>query len=448
MKRIRLYIMGAFILLVNLPLSAQVLDGKYYEDSKAKSVTVTYTNSSPVVIKKIMYDGKDLIKLKGELEKKVSDLQKELNDCRRGGGRTPTKVVDLEKQVNDLMDSVQTLNKTIDRIVFVKKMDAEEQIKTIDSLANSLGEMGRSLAERQRQVDSLREVLRRSGSVMSDNCMHIGLQYRIGLPQLLNPLLAQMDDQGEKIWSRNLTLSHHVGLFYGTASLVENFPLSIGVGVEYDQLRFKAGIGHLDNTIQQAMDADNDPYTAYLSYDNVLEDITLRYVSIPVSLSFGQPYMDRISGYGQFTIAPSICVAQKLSSSGIYSLAGYYSQLSGSDVDLYMDDMSSLGFGSGFEVADVQKSVSVSRFVLVGRLSAGFYLPLCNLKKGKSSPCVFKMGVSVDITCTPIAKDLGNDTAMPEAQYRLQQYNLLNGQGCRYVCPALEVGLLYLIKKH
>ena len=433
MKRIRLCIIASFVMLLHFPLSAQgVFKFKYEVHGIYKDLKVDYKmlNESTILISRITYDGKDLF----ERSKEYDNLQKKLKECEKEREKTPQNCDELERQLTDWKDSVSSLE-----VIIIEKDVAKKQ---------QIADLNHSLTEKQRQVDSLRRVLEMFQHNVPDNCMHIGLQYRIGLPQLLNPLLSQMDGQGEKIWSRNLTLSHHVGLFYGTASLVENFPLSVGVGVEYDQLRFKAGIGHLDNTIQQAMDADNDPYTAYLSCDNVLEDITLRYVSIPFSLSLGQPYMDRISGYGQFTIAPSICVAQKLSSSGIYSLAGYYSQLSGSDVDLYMDDVSSLGFGSGFEVADVQKSVSVSRFVLVGRLSAGFYLPLCNLKKGKSSPCVFKMGVSVDITCTPIAKDLGNDTAMPEAQYRLQQYNLLNGQGCRYVSPALEVGLLYLIKKH
>ena len=275
---------------------------------------------------------------------------------------------------------------------------------------------------------------------------HIGVQYRIGLPQILNPLLAQKDVFDEKIWCRSTTLAHHVGLFYGSPSLANNFPLTIGVGIEYGKINFKARIGNLADTVFNAVDADNDTYTAFLSY-SITECASLHYVSVPLTLSLGQPRQDRISGYGQLTLAPSVCVAQNLIYSGTYNHHGHYSQLSGNEVDLYLDDMASLGFGNGFNINEVQKEVSLNRFVLMGRLAAGFYVPLCKTYNGNTSPCVFKVGVSMDFSLTSIAKDIGSDESMPEATYRLRQFNLLNGKGCRFVNPALEVGLIYILAK-
>lgn len=428
MKRIQRCFLLFIVLLLGMQLPAQeIVDGFY----KGKKVWMKYYKGASPVIKELKYDNEDV----SDLQKKVGELQKKLESCSGTKPVNSPQGGDSKSQVDVLKDSLKRLQ----LILWQKDYQASQQVE----------EYEKSLDDKTHQVDSLSNLLAGYRSKADDIfCMHIGVQYRVGLPQLLNPLLMQLDGQGDKIWTRNLTLAHHVGLFYGTASLTKNFPLSIGVGVEYERLQFKAGIGYLYNTIQQAIDAEQDSYTAYITYNNVLEDVTLHYVNIPISLSLGQPCMNRMSGYGQFTLTPSVCIAQSFSSSGTYSHAGHYSQLSGTDVDLYLDDMPSLGFGNGFKMSDVQKAVSVNRFVLLGRLSAGFYLPLCNMKKGKSSPCVFKMGVSVDFTFTPIAKDMGADAAMPEAQYRLQQYNLLNGQGCRYVSPALEVGLLYLIKKH
>ena len=385
-----------------------------------------------------------LTKTIGENEKSIASLQKELAEARKGGTNDHAlleKLTKIEKQVEDLTARNRDLTVQVDRM--------ESTNRTLTENNQKLEDQNRILEVKNR---ALTEVLEKGGVTADPSATcgyghHIGGQYRVGLPQLLNPLLSQEDGQGERIWTKNLTLSHHVGLFYGSASLTKNFPLTIGVGVEYGKVGFAAGIGHLADTIQQAVDADNDAYTAYMSYDNISEKVVLHYVSLPITLSIGQPRTDRITGYGQITLAPSVCVANTLMSTGTYSRAGHYSQLAGCDVDLYLDDMPSLGYGNGYRVSEVQKEVAVSRFVLMGRLAAGVYLPLCNTGKGKTCPCVFKMGVSVDFSLTPIAHELDTEAAMPESMYRLGQYNLLNGKGCRSVNPVLEVGLIYIIEK-
>ena len=94
------------------------------------------------------------------------------------------------------------------------------------------------------------------------------------------------------------------------------------------------------------------------------------------------------------------------------------------------------------------KVADVSRFLLSGRLSAGFYVPFCNLRKKNICNCIFKFGVNVDFTFTTVAKEMASEASMSDAVYRLNQYNLLTGHGCRFVNPGLEVGLIYIIKKN
>ena len=117
------------------------------------------------------------------------------------------------------------------------------------------------------------------------------------------------------------------------------------------------------------------------------------------------------------------------------------------EVDLDLNDPAlGLDFGNDILIGDREKAVSVNRFVLLGRLSGGFYLPLCNTHKGNTSQWVVKLGLNVDLTLTPIAKALDSDESYPDAVYRLNQYNILAGKGCRFVNPSLEVGLLYIFK--
>ena len=393
-----------------------------------------------------------LTKTIGENEKSIASLQKELAEARKGKTNDPSQALQeqlskIQKQVEDLTARNKDLTAQVDRMESTNRTLTENNQK-LESQNQTLEAKNRALTEAQKNgagADKGDAMVKQFSTYGYGH--HIGVQYRVGLPQLLNPLLSQEDGQGERIWTKNITLSHHVGLFYGSASLTKNFPLTIGVGVEYGKVAFAAGIGHFADTIQQAVDADNDTYTAYMSYDNISENVALHYVSLPITLSMGQPRTDRITGYGQITLAPSVCVANTLMTTGTYNRAGYYSQLAGCDVDLFLDDMPSLGYGDGYRVSEVQKEVEVSRFVLMGRLSAGFYMPLCNTGKGKTCPCVFKMGVSVDFSLTPIAKELDTEAAMSESVYRLGQYNLLNGKGCRFVNPVLEVGLIYIIEK-
>lgn len=383
----------------------------------------------------------------GKNEATIASLQKDLAAADKGKNGDASRglqeqLAKIQKQVEELTAQNEKLSKQVDSMESTNRTLSEEN-KTLANQNQTLEARNRALAE-GREKESY---VPAGTSATCGSGHHIGVQYRIGLPQLLNSLLAQENGQGERVWTKNLTLSHHIGLFYGSPSLSDKVPVSLGVGLEYSRVNLAAGIGHLCDTIVAAVDADNDSYSAFLEYHNIVEKASLHYVSMPITLSFGEPRNDRVSGYGQITIVPSVCVAHSLASTGTYGRTGHYSQLAGTNVDLYLDDFAQLGFGSGFNVGEEQKSANVSRFLLAGRLSAGFYVPLCNTRKGNTCNCVFKLGVNVDYTFTTVAKEMAPDQSMPDAMYRLNQYNLLAGHGCRFVSPGLEVGLIYIIKK-
>ena len=399
-----------------------------------------------------------------ELNEQIAQLKKDLKAQQERETELSNQIVQLEKilesQQKGKGDETEELKNQIEKL---KKELSSKQSRE-NELSDQLAQLDRVLKEEQAKETALHQEISElkdqnkelSAQVTGGEAPppqtaasghHIGIQYRIGLPIVFNQLLSQTDSRGKGIWRRNLTLSHQVGLFYGSPSLSDKVPVTLGIGVEYGKVGLAAGIGHLNDTID-AVDADNDSYSAFLEYQNIVENVTLHYVSVPLTLSFGQPRNDRVSGYGQISLVPSVCISHTLVSTGTYGRTGHYSQLAGHDVDLYLDDFAPLGFGSNLDVNKETKVADVSRFLLSGRLSAGFYVPFCNLRKKNTCNCIFKFGVNVDFTFTTVAKEMASEASMSDAVYRLNQYNLLTGHGCRFVNPGLEVGLIYIIKKN
>lgn len=278
------------------------------------------------------------------------------------------------------------------------------------------------------------------GRSLSAECSYIGLSYSFGMPLIFSPVMSQKDGLGQKIWSRRMTFAHQVGFYWGSRSLVDNGSLSLGVGIEYSRMRFAAGIGYLSDTLDGAIDRDNDFYTAYLTYKNVEETATLHYLGVPLTLSIGQPYHDRVSGYAQITLVPSFCLSSSFSASGFYDHEGYYSAM-----DLTLSDFPSLGFGHNMSLGN-KENPDVNRFLLTGRVAGGIYLPLSQTQKGKTSPWVVKLGVKLDFSITSMSKGLPEEASFQNATYRLNQYNLMSSDGCRFLNPGLEVGIMYIVR--
>lgn len=278
-----------------------------------------------------------------------------------------------------------------------------------------------------------------------DNTHNIGIYYRIGSPWIFGEFMNQTNNTGG-IWNRQMTLAHQLGFFWNSGSLTKKVGLTLGVGLEYNKTNLSTSIGYLTEIVEHAIDADGCQYTAFLSYMNVIEQADMHYISIPLTISLGQPHNNRISGYGQISFVPSYLVAAKYKVSGLYSCIGHYSEISGEAVDFTLENFPPLGFGRDFDLSDCDKTASAKSFVLLGRVSGGFYLPLCNTLKGQTSPWVFKVGVNLDIAMTSLSKG-AHDAVFSTAQYHINQYNLMSRDNTRYINPGIEVGLIYIFDK-
>lgn len=399
----------------NLLMGQNVVAGKY----KGHVVKMKYYKGSPDDIQYLEYGlVTELNKTVARLEKEKSSLQKELN-------KQKGKPVEQD-------DSLQMQ-------LLIQERDLLARKQTVDSLNDRVNRLQDSLRIVQTRLDAEVTTLPERRS-LSAECSQIGIGYSVGIPLIFGSVLYQKDASGHSLWNRRMTLSHQLGIYWGSRSFIRNGSLSLGIGLEYSRMRFAAGMGNVSNTFDNAVDIDNDPYTAYLTYRNVEVNATLHYLGLPLTLSVGQPYNDRISGYFQLTLVPSFCMSSSLNASGSYDLAGYYPQY-----DLLLEDFEDLGFRPNGSVDQRNESVSVNRFLLTGRLAGGIYLPLCRTQHGKTSPWAVKLGIKLDFSITPVAKGENENASFRDATAYLTQNNFLSGVGCRYLNPALEVGIMYVI---
>lgn len=399
----------------NLLMGQNVVAGKY----KGHVVKMKYYKGSPDDIQYLEYGlVTELNKTVARLEKEKSSLQKELN-------KQKGKPVEQD-------DSLQMQ-------LLIQERDLLARKQTVDSLNDRVNRLQDSLRIVQTRLDAEVTTLPERRS-LSAECSQIGIGYSVGIPLIFGSVLNQKDASGHSLWNRRMTLSHQLGIYWGSRSFIRNGSLSLGIGLEYSRMRFAAGMGNVSNTFDNAVDIDNDPYTAYLTYRNVEVNATLHYLGLPLTLSVGQPYNDRISGYFQLTLVPSFCMSSSLNASGNYDLAGYYPQY-----DLLLEDFEDLGFRPNGSVDQRNESVSVNRFLLTGRLAGGIYLPLCRTQHGKTSPWAVKLGIKLDFSITPVAKGENENASFRDATAYLTQNNFLSGVGCRYLNPALEVGIMYVI---
>ena len=405
-----------FLCCVNILIGQNVVTGKY----KGHIVKMKYYKGSPDDIQYLEYGlVTELNKTISKLESEKSSLQKELNKLK---GKSTSKTD----------DSVQLQ-------LLIQERDLLARERTIDSLNSRVEVLNDSLQLLQNRMNTREYISNRKERSLSAECSHICISYSMGIPLLFSPILNQKDNSEQSVWNRRMTLSHQVGIYWGSRSLARNGSLSLGIGLEYSWMRFAAGIGNFSDTLDNAVDNDNDNYTAYLTYRNVEERATFHYLGIPLTLSIGQPYNDRISGYFQITLVPSFCIASSLNTSGSYDLSGFYREY-----DLTLSNFALLGFGFNKSIGQADENPNVNRFLLTGRLAGGIYLPLCRTQQGKTSPWVVKLGVKLDFSITPVSKGLQDNAPFKDATVYLTQNNFLSRGGSRFLNPALEVGIMYI----
>ncbi len=450
-----------FILLINVlfgvasPLLAQDNRGIISVSGKYKNVSIKLagvSNGPNDQIREAICNGEDLAKMVSRLKK----LEKEINEKDK-------EIKELEKQIQDLSQGGrqgggQTNNpnhKVVDSLCRQNK-DLLEEKWNLEDQRNALRDSVQNLEKSVRLLnDSLEKVNKKLADLLNvkptkNTSSHVGAYYRIGSPLLFNSLLNQKEGS-ERFWHRQMTLSHQVGVYWNSASFSNKLPMTYGVGLEYSWMKFSAGIGQLSDSPYKFMDNDGDSCTAYLTYNNLRETATLRYISIPLTFSIGAPRADRISGYFQVSLIPSFLLKDSLSVGGKYSCMGHYDTISNQWVNLNLTNFPDLGFVENQDIGGkrTKNSKVMNRVVFSGRLSGGVYIPLCNTTKGQISKWVVKLGANLDFSIPyKLRKEVESENInINNLDQYLSQYKIFSSSSSWSVNPSLEVGILYMFNK-
>ena len=404
-------------------------------------------------IREVKIGGKDLADMLNQLKQ----LQAQINE--------------KDKEIKELKEKIQTLGsgngqgvsqidnpnpKVVDSLLFRQNKDLLDEKWKLEDQRNALRDSVQNLEKSVRLLnDSLEKVNKQLADLLNvkptkNTSSHVGAYYRIGSPLLFNSLLNQKEGS-ERFWHRQMTLSHQVGVYWNSASFSDKLPMTYGVGLEYSRMKFSAGIGQLSDSPYKFMDNDGDSCTAYLTYNNLRETATLRYISIPLTFSIGAPRADRISGYFQVSLIPSFLLKDSLSVGGKYSCMGHYDTISNQWVNLNLTNFPDLGFVENQDIGGKRTNNSkvMNRVVFSGRLSGGVYIPLCNTAKGQTSKWVVKLGANIDLSGPyKMRKEIESEPSkINNLDQYLSLYKIFSGSGSWSVNPSLEVGILYMFNK-
>lgn len=403
-------------------------------------------------IREVKIGGKDLADMLNQLKQ----LQAQINE--------------KDKEIEELKEKIQTLGsgngqgvsqidnpnpKVVDSLLRQNKDLLDEKWKLEDQ-RNDLQDSVQNLKKSVRLLnDSLEKVNKQLADLLNvkptkNTSSHVGAYYRIGSPLLFNSLLNQKEGS-ERFWHRQMTLSHQIGVYWNSASFSDKLSMTYGVGLEYSRMKFSAGIGQLSDSPYKFMDNDGDSCTAYLTYNNLRETATLRYISIPLTFSIGAPRADRISGYFQVSLIPSFLLKDSLSVGGKYSCMGHYDTISNQWVNLNLTNFPDLGFVENQDIGGkrTKNSKVMNRVVFSGRLSGGVYIPLCNTTKGQISKWVVKLGANLDFSIPyKLRKEVESENInINNLDQYLSQYKIFSSSSSWSVNPSLEVGILYMFNK-
>ncbi|MDR2010208.1 MAG: hypothetical protein LBQ22_06980 [Bacteroidales bacterium] len=212
--------------------------------------------------------------------------------------------------------------------------------------------------------------------------------------------------------------------------------LAIGGGLGISFLKKTVFFDNYSETITDIYDADNKLFTANLLYNNIEESVFLTYLDIPLYLEFGRPNKKKISGWFQIGLKTSILLTKKISGSGFYTSKGYYPDW---DIELY--NIPELGFYTGGD-SYTEPEYKLSTVVLWGTASGGIIFPFSNWVDNFIRHTMLRIGAGLDYSLTKISKST-SDPFFNGASYRINQSNILGGNGSRILSLKLEIGLIY-----
>jgi len=277
--------------------------------------------------------------------------------------------------------------------------------------------------------------------IVPQNAISFNLGY--GIPTITNALTNQ------DFWDKRLGTGLSFGVDYRhhffTSNIVSNIEVSqptmfgVGIGLGINRLTQQAIMDYTHTEIiRNFVDRDGDICDVTLSYRGIRERVSLTYLDIPLFLEIGRPSQARLSGYFNAGLRASILISNTFSGEGTFTSTGFYSHINGNLANVTLYNIPGLNFFTD-KNAYTDPEYDLSRFVLWGSLSGGINIPL---GRAPVSSWILRVGARVDYTLLPVSR------AIPEpyftgANFRINQSNMLGGNGSRIFMFGLDVRLIY-----
>lgn len=462
MKRL-VFLLSLFLLAGFMRTYAQekTVKGEY----NGATVTIKYIPGDPDYIKKIDYVDKlieDLKKSSGKLQglqrkftwigDSINKLHKALEDS------LSSRIRNLEKNSNNpsaisLKNKERIISDSLNKVYKTKEDSLKGRIKILETtLAASAGPGRKNLDEitylRKRNFslyDSIQEAnkmikylksLPRPGQHMVDRSgISLALTYGIGMPLFTNSLI------NNKIWDKSRSLSQHNGNIAVEIPIKQSSPFAFEAGLGFTYTTLKARFTYFNETINNLVDPYSAKYNAVCSYKNVEEDVTMMSVNLgPISISYGRPRCNRISGYGKLGVTFSYNFQRTFKGTGRYDISGYFPEW-----NITIHDVPELNFNSDGSCYD-KVDVSDNQFVLWGNIAGGVFVPLSRFQEYREAHFILKIGAKCDYSLTSISKQL-DENFIKGAAYRINQSNILAGKDTHILSPGIEIGIIYMLLK-
>jgi hypothetical protein len=216
------------------------------------------------------------------------------------------------------------------------------------------------------------------------------------------------------------------------------FAIGVGLGISY--FHKSAGFDNYSEKLSNYSDKDGDKCTVNLNYRNVNETVNLAYLDIPLYLEIGKPSQVKTSVSLKLGFKASLLIFKKFEQDGKYTSTGYYEHLG----NVTLDNVDVLGYFNNKSCYDNNFEHKLSPFVLWGSISGGVNFPFYNLEKNKSAKWILRVGFKLDYSLTPVSKAM-EESYFKGSTFRLNQINMLSGDGSRIFFPGVSVGLIYCL---
>jgi hypothetical protein len=213
--------------------------------------------------------------------------------------------------------------------------------------------------------------------------------------------------------------------------------LAMGAGLGISYIRESAWLeNHSESFLFK--DKDDDNCTVKLDYTDVKESISLTYLDIPVYVEIGRPSRVKISGFAKIGVKASLLMSKKVKGEGTYTSTGFYPEW-----NVTLRNIPELGYYT-HENCYQNPDYKASPFVLWGSVSGGVNFPFSSVEKNRIANWILRVSAKIDYSLTPISKPLP-DTYFSDASFRLNQSNILGGNGSKILAAGITVGLIYCL---